>query len=42
MQYIENLLGEDEKKIYLQWKGVYSNDYAVVEEIAEDTQNVLS
>lgn len=42
MQYIENLLREDENKSYLQWKATYPNDYAAVEKIVEDTQNVIS
>lgn len=42
MVFIENLLGEDEKKIWIQWRMAYPQEYTEITNIAEDTQNVIS
>lgn len=42
MQYIENMLGEVEKKTWMQWRLAYPNEYAEVLAIGEETQNLLS
>ncbi|KAJ8466186.1 hypothetical protein OPV22_028738 [Ensete ventricosum] len=42
MMYIENLLGEVEKKIKIQWRTSYPTEYEELTNISEDTQNVLS
>ncbi|KAJ1685557.1 hypothetical protein LUZ63_016947 [Rhynchospora breviuscula] len=40
--YIENLLGEIEKKIWIQWRTEFSTEYEQLVAIADDTQNVIS
>ena len=42
VMYIENLLGEIEKKLFIQWRMTYPNDYGELEQIADDPQNVTS
>jgi ribonuclease HI len=42
MQFIENLLGEVEKKIWIQWRMAFEAEYLNLEAIADDTQNVIS
>ncbi|WOL20158.1 hypothetical protein Cni_G28960 [Canna indica] len=42
MCYIENLLGETEKKIWIQWRMAYPTEYDELTNIADDPQNVLS
>jgi len=42
MQYMESLLGEDEKKVWIQWRMAYEEDYKALVEMADDTQNVIS
>ncbi|KAJ4779248.1 polyprotein [Rhynchospora pubera] len=40
--YIENLLGETEKKAWIQWRMAYQAEYEELINIADDPQNVLS
>ena len=40
--YIENLLGEIEKKIWIQWRMACPEEYETLVNIADDPQNVLS
>jgi len=40
--YIENLLGETEKKTFIQWRMAYPAEYEELTAIADDPQNVLS
>lgn len=42
IQYIENLLGEVEKKIWMQWRITYPTEYEELTNIREETQNILS
>lgn len=42
MQYIENLLGEVEKKIWMQWRMAYSEEYEKIVSIGDETENILS
>lgn len=42
IQYIENLLGETEKKIWMQWRTAYPEEYEQLSNIGEETQNILS
>lgn len=42
MQYIENLLGETEKKIWMQWRFAYAEEYQQIITIGDETQNILS
>ena len=42
VMYIENLLGEIEKKLFIQWRMAYPNDYEELVKIADDPQNVTS
>ncbi|WOL01110.1 hypothetical protein Cni_G09823 [Canna indica] len=40
--FIENLLGENEKKMWIQWRMAYPNEYDELVNIADDPQNILS
>ncbi|PKU67955.1 hypothetical protein MA16_Dca006990 [Dendrobium catenatum] len=40
--FIENLLGEIEKKTWIQWRMAFELDYEALVNIADDPQNVLS
>ncbi|KAJ3705794.1 hypothetical protein LUZ61_009499 [Rhynchospora tenuis] len=42
VNYIENLLGEIEKKMWIQWRMIYNVEYEELINIADDPQNVLS
>ncbi|WOL01363.1 hypothetical protein Cni_G10079 [Canna indica] len=42
MCFIENLLGETEKEIWIQWRMAYPTEYDELTNIADDPQNVLS
>ncbi|ATZ69530.1 ORF3 polyprotein [Cacao bacilliform Sri Lanka virus] len=42
VQFIENLLGETEKKTWIQWRMYYTDEYEQLINIADDSQNVLS
>ncbi|KAJ3706170.1 hypothetical protein LUZ61_009875 [Rhynchospora tenuis] len=42
VNYIENLLGEIEKKMWIQWRMIYNAEYEELINIADDPQNVLS
>ncbi|KAJ3705006.1 hypothetical protein LUZ61_008711 [Rhynchospora tenuis] len=42
VNYIENLLGEIEKKMWIQWRMIYHAEYEELINIADDPQNVLS
>ena len=42
MTFIENLLREIEKKIWIQWRMTYPQEYDVLTNIAEDPQNVIA
>ncbi|KAJ3697529.1 hypothetical protein LUZ61_001234 [Rhynchospora tenuis] len=41
-QYVENLLGETEKKIWIQWRMAYPTEYDELVGISDDPQNLLS
>ena len=36
MRFIENLLGETEKKIWIQWRMAFKEQYAILTNIADD------
>ncbi|KAJ3705507.1 hypothetical protein LUZ61_009212 [Rhynchospora tenuis] len=40
--YVENLLGETEKKTWIQWRMAYSTEYDELVNISDDPQNLLS
>ena len=40
--FIENLLGEVEKKTFQQWRTAYPTEYESLVSIADDPQNILS
>ncbi|KAJ1685823.1 hypothetical protein LUZ63_017213 [Rhynchospora breviuscula] len=42
VNYIENLLGETEKKTWIQWRMAYPTEYEELINIADDPQNVIS
>ena len=42
VRFIENLLGEIEKKIWIQWRTEFKEEFNQLVEIADDTQNVIS
>ncbi|UVW45035.1 ORF3 [Badnavirus tessellopandani] len=42
VNFIENLLGETEKKTWIQWRMTYPQEYQVLVERADETQNILS
>ncbi|KAJ1697303.1 hypothetical protein LUZ63_005815 [Rhynchospora breviuscula] len=42
VNYIENLLGETEKKTWIQWRMAYPTEYEELVNIADDSQNVIS
>ncbi|WOL13700.1 hypothetical protein Cni_G22477 [Canna indica] len=42
MCYIKNLLGETEKKTWIQWRMAFPAEYEELTNIADDPQNVLS
>ncbi|KAJ1689262.1 hypothetical protein LUZ63_013417 [Rhynchospora breviuscula] len=42
VNYIENLLGETEKKTWIQWRMAYPTEYEELVNIADDPQNVIS
>ncbi|KAJ1685927.1 hypothetical protein LUZ63_017317 [Rhynchospora breviuscula] len=42
VNYIENLLGETEKKSWIQWRMAYPTEYEELVNIADDPQNVIS
>ena len=42
MIFVENLLGENEKLMWQQWRTAYPNIYASIENIADDPQNITS
>ena len=42
MMFIENLLGETEKKIWIQWRMAFKEQYAILTSITDDPQNVIS
>lgn len=42
MDYVENLLGENEKRLWIQWRMAYPADYQALTEICDDTQNIIS
>ena len=42
MMFIENLLGETEKKIWIQWRMAFKEQYTILTNIADDPQNVIS
>ncbi|XP_074576876.1 uncharacterized protein LOC141833356 [Curcuma longa] len=42
VQFIENLLGETEKKMWIQWRMAYVAEYEALVQMAGETQNVLS
>ncbi|KAJ4791831.1 polyprotein [Rhynchospora pubera] len=42
VNYIENLLGETEKKTWIQWRMAFPTEYEELVNIADDPQNVIS
>ncbi|KAJ4804653.1 polyprotein [Rhynchospora pubera] len=42
VNYIENLLGETEKKTWIQWRMTFPTEYEELVNIADDPQNVIS
>ncbi|KAG6521863.1 hypothetical protein ZIOFF_018996 [Zingiber officinale] len=42
VQFIENLLGENEKKMWIQWRMAYAAEYEALIQMAGETQNILS
>ncbi|KAJ4765223.1 polyprotein [Rhynchospora pubera] len=40
--FIENLLGDVEKKMFIQWRMVYPHEYEELIAVADDPQNVIS
>lgn len=42
VDYVENLLGENEKRLWIQWRMAYPADYLALVEIADDSQNIIS
>lgn len=40
--FIENLLGENEKKMWQQWRTTYPDSYERLEAVADDPQNITS
>ncbi|KAG6474551.1 hypothetical protein ZIOFF_068489 [Zingiber officinale] len=42
VQFIENLLGENEKKMWIQWRMAYATEYEALIQMAGETQNILS
>nr|UNA88853.1 polyprotein [Jujube mosaic-associated virus] len=42
INFIENLLGEIEKKLFVQWRMMYPDQYQRLIAIGDDTQNILS
>ncbi|ERN20006.1 hypothetical protein AMTR_s00071p00160240 [Amborella trichopoda] len=40
--YIENLLGETEKKVWIQWRMAYQAEYDAIVNVADDPQNLIS
>ncbi|KAJ4793648.1 polyprotein [Rhynchospora pubera] len=42
VNYIENLLGETEKKAWIQWRMAFPTEYEKLVNIADDPQNVIS
>ncbi len=42
MIYMENLLGENEKKVWVQWRQAYPKEYEGITNLSDDTQNVTS
>ncbi|XP_074560061.1 uncharacterized protein LOC141816127, partial [Curcuma longa] len=42
VQFIENLLGENEKKMWIQWRMAYASEYEALVNMAGETQNILS
>ncbi|UYC36391.1 polyprotein [Black pepper virus B] len=41
VSFVENLLGEDEKRIFQQWRMAYPNEYEELANTADDIQNVF-
>ena len=42
VNFIENLLGEMEKRMFQQWRNTFASEYEALVNIADDPQNVLS
>ena len=42
VNFIENLLGEMEKRMFQQWRNTYASEYEALVNIADDPHNVLS
>ncbi|KAJ3685689.1 hypothetical protein LUZ61_014853 [Rhynchospora tenuis] len=42
VNYVENLLGETEKKTWIQWRMAYPTEYDELTNISDDPQNLLS
>ncbi|ABR01170.1 hypothetical protein [Lucky bamboo bacilliform virus] len=42
LMYVENLLGEDEKKVWIQWRMAFEQEYESLIAVADDSQAIIS